>query len=236
MAGYYDEVIEEIRTAINDGKLEDASYLLKKELSMPYIPEEVEPQLRALMRDLAYAKSEKTKEDHEESLDTLLHKLKGRPQTQLGAAESLSERNLRVCINEIKDYLGKDPQPEAAALLIEAIAEQEIGEEFILIRDGLEFTFWGDALTPVIKSEGFLKAVRLLDSWYEKEPDLKEMARTLVIHDAYLYLPLSYEADEALPLAEKTAKQVSDMMDGGASYQKILDRLKQEETDRKTRS
>ncbi len=227
MSGYYDEVLEQISKAIQDGNLDDASYLLRQEKSMPYIPEDVEPKLNQLARDLSYAKSERV-QDHEDSLDNLLNKLKGKPQSQLSAAEHLSDRNLRVCIDQIREYLGKDPLPEAAALLIEAIAEQEIGEEFILVRNGLEYTFWGDAVTPIAKSTGFLNAMKKLESWFNKEPDMQEMARTLVIHEAYLYLPLSYENDEAEPLALKVAEQVSSMMDDGKSFQTIQKRLETE--------
>ncbi|NCB33828.1 MAG: DUF3196 domain-containing protein [Erysipelotrichia bacterium] len=228
MSGYYDEILEQIRTAIQNGNLEDASYLLRQEKCMPYIPEEIELKLNQLAKDLSYAKSEKIPE-HEDSLDSLLNKLKGKPQSQLSAAEHLSDRNLRVCIEKIKDYLAKDPQPEAASLLIEAIAEQEIGEEFTLIRNGLEFTFWGDAITPLAESTGFLKAMKLLEQWFDREPDLQEMARTLVIHEAYQYLPLSYEEDEAEVLALRIAEQVSNMMDDGKSYRTIMTGLQKKE-------
>ena len=42
MENYYTEIIDEIKTALEKGEIEEAEYLLKKELSMPYIPQEVE--------------------------------------------------------------------------------------------------------------------------------------------------------------------------------------------------
>ena len=58
MENYYDKIIAEIRTAIDDKKYGEAEYLLQRELKMPYIPEDAETRLRDLSKDLAYAKSE----------------------------------------------------------------------------------------------------------------------------------------------------------------------------------
>jgi len=221
MENYYQEVLAQIREAIRSGSLEDADYLIRQECSMPYIPQEVEAELHLLKRDLAYARSEKRSNDTEQSLDSLLHQLKGKPQSQLAAAAALADRNLRVCLDAIRDYLAKDPQPEAAALLIDAIAEQEIGEEFIYIRNGLEYTFWGDAVTPLARSAGFQEAMNCLEDWLSREPDMLEMCRTMLIHECYLYLPLSYEQGEGRGIALEMVRQVSDMMDGGKTYQRI---------------
>lgn len=227
MENYYQDVLNQIRQAIGSGSLEDADYLIRQECAMPYIPQEVEAELRLLKRDLAYAKSERRGTDTEQSLETLLHQLKGKPQSQLAAASALAERNLRVCLDAVKDYLAKDPQPEAAALLIDAIAEQEIGEEFVYIRNGLEYTFWGDAVTPLAKSEGFIEAMQCLEDWLSREPDMLEMCRTMLIHECYLYLPLSYEAGEGSGIAMEMVRQVSGMMDDGSTFRKVSEQAEQ---------
>ena len=100
---------------------------------MPYIPIDIEQKLKSYKRELNYRLSD-VKEIKEDSLDSLLRKLKGKPKSQLAAASVLVTRNLRDCLVEIKDYLSKDPCPEAAALLIEGLAEQEISDEFTLIK------------------------------------------------------------------------------------------------------
>ena len=166
------------------------------------------------------------KEIREDSLNSLLRKLKGKPKSQLAAASVLVTRNLRECLIEIKDYLSKDPCPEAAALLIEGLAEQEISDEFILIKNGVEYTFWSDDIIPIHKSAGFLKAQSYLKDWLENDhPDFYEMAKTLLIHEVYLFLPLSYDEDEAEDLALTMLKQVSDMMDEGEIYRKVSKQL-----------
>jgi hypothetical protein len=213
MPGYYDEILDEIKNLIDEEKYEDAMAIVKRELDMPYIPPDTEPELRKLKRDLVYDLGEK-EDDREESLNSLLNGLKGKPQAQLAAASRLTSRNLREILPELKDYLGKDPQPEAAALLIEAIAEQDIQDEFTLRKTGVEYNFYGDSVVPPSKSKGFLKADRLLQDWLEmKNPGLYQMARTLLIHDVYMFLPLSYEEDEAEELAKEMVSKTSELMD-----------------------
>ena len=225
MTNYYDEILTEIENLIKEGKYGDANFLVQKELNMPYIPVDVEQKLNSFKRELNYHLSDE-KEIREDSLDSLLRKLKGKPKSQLAAASVLVTRNLRECLVEIKDYLSKDPCPEAAALLIEGLAEQEISDEFTLIKNGVEYTFWSDDIIPVHKSEGFLKAQSYLKDWLENDhPDFYEMAKTLLIHEVYVFLPLSYEEDEAEELALTMLKQVSDMMDEGEIYQKVSKQL-----------
>ena len=207
------------------GKNEEASVKVDQELKMPYIPPDVEPKLRKMRRELNYRLSEK-KGTHEVSTDVLLDRLHGNPEEQLGAAAALSERNLREYVSEINDWLGNDPQQEAAALIVEAIAEQEIGDEFVWKRDGVEYTFWGDSVVPVAKSEGFQKADHLLYEWFGNDnPDLYEMARTLLIHEVYLFLPLSYDKDEAQDLAYEMAENVCQLMGNEEALQEIRKRI-----------
>ena len=219
MSGYYDEILDEIKQLTKNGEADEALFLIRKELAMPYVPQDVEQELRKLQRDAVYAKTDK-KTSYERSEDELLRMLKGKPVSQLTAAQQLSDRNLRGCIDEIRAYLQEEPLPEAAALLIDAIAEQEIQEEFVIVKDGMEYTFWGDAVTPVSKSQGFREALGMLDDLIGKDPAMLEMARSILVHQAYLYLPLSYETEEASYIALDAIRQVSELMDDGEMYRR----------------
>ena len=187
---------------------------------MPYIPEEIETRLKQLEKDLRFAMTEK-KERQEASLEHILNKLKGRPQSQLSAVNALADRNLRAIAPEIRDWLGKDPLPEAAAMMIDLLAEQEVAEEFTFTRNGVEYTFYGDAVTPVVKSEGYQKAYRMLGEWFSKEPSLYELARTVLISKCYMALPVSYEKEEADALALECAHEVTEAMGMQDLYEKI---------------
>ena len=221
MGGYYEETLEEIEKLISEGHYEAAGLMIDKELSMPYVPEEFERKMQALKKETAWRLSDR-RPSGERSIGSILAGLKKKPEDQLAAASALSGRNLREIRQELASYLAGDPYPEAASLVIEAIAEQEVPEEFTYVKDGLEYTFWGDSLTPVSESAGFLRADRILkDQLANDHPDYYEMCRTLLIHEVFMYLPLSYEEEEAEDLADGILKEVSTLMDDGELYREI---------------
>ena len=210
---YYDEVIHEIRQAMETGDLDGAAFLLKREKSMPYIPLETEEELKQLERELRYRRSEK-REVSEVSLEKLLRMLKGKPESQLRAADLLTGRNLRTISDEIRDWLAKDPLPEAAAILIEGLAEQEVPEEFVYVNHGVEYTFCGDALLPVSRSGGYRSALAILNQKYMKEPSALEMAKTILAGLCYMALPLSYGEEEGELLAMQVCTALETAMAG----------------------
>lgn len=212
MENYYTEMIEEIESLIRDEKYEEADVLLKRELQMPYVPLDVEDMLRSLKKDVQYARSEK-EQRRDISIDTVLQKLHGTPEEQLSAVENLCNRNLRDCLDEIQEYLEHEPNLEAASLLIDAIASQEVGDEFTYNKDGVEYTFWGDAVTPVGKCEGLKEALHYLYEWLGlKYPSIYEMAKKMLIHEVYVALPLTYEKEEGKVLAYEITENLLTMM------------------------
>lgn len=211
MENYYDEIVKEIQDLIDSEKYEEAMFLLKKEFSMPYIPQDVEDKLTEMLKTVRYALANQSKAT-EETLDALLDDLQGNAQQQLAACSKISNHNLRDCIEEIQNYLKEEPYPEAAALLVEAIAEQEIQEEFVWNKDGVEYTFYGDSVTPCAKSKGFLCAISYLQKWFAKNLDMYEMSKTLLIHEVFMFLPLSYDESEGKDLAFDVFEQICQMM------------------------
>lgn len=212
MENYYTEMIEEIESLIRDEKYEEADVLLKGELQMPYVPLDVEDRLRSLKKDVQYARSEK-EQRRDISIDTVLQKLHSTPEEQLSAVENLCNRNLRDCLDEIQEYLEHEPNLEAASLLIDAIASQEVGDEFTYNKDGVEYTFWGDAVTPVGKCEGLKEALHYLYEWLGlKYPSIYEMAKKMLIHEVYVALPLTYEKEEGKVLAYEITENLLTMM------------------------
>lgn len=212
MENYYTEMIDEIESLIRDEKYEEADVLLKRELQMPYVPLDVEDMLRSLKKDVQYARSEK-EQRRDISIDTVLQKLHGTPEEQLSAVENLCNRNLRDCLDEIQEYLEHEPNLEAASLLIDAIASQEVGDEFTYNKDGVEYTFWGDAVTPVGKCEGLKEALHYLYEWLGlKYPSIYEMAKKMLIHEVYVALPLTYEKEEGKVLAYEITENLLTMM------------------------
>lgn len=208
---YYDEILEEIRTCLAEGNLEDAEYLLRKELSMPYIPADTESELKKLAGVLRYRKGDRSRKT-EKTMDELLQGLRGKEKTQLISAYELMNRNLRSCTEELKSYLEKDPCPEAACLLVDALAEQAVEEEFVWNKNGVEYTFWADEVIPIEKTDGFSEGISYLEKTLEKDPVRLEMAKSVFIHHAYLILPLNFEIGEGSAVAEQSIREVDELM------------------------
>ena len=57
MYNWYEEIITEIRQLIEQKQYEQASALVTKELSMPYIPSDIEKQLQQLQKSIRFGKS-----------------------------------------------------------------------------------------------------------------------------------------------------------------------------------
>lgn len=211
---YYDEILKEIEDSLNQGDLEQARYLLKRELSMPYIPPEVEEKLHSLARTLQGKKRDQESDrDHSRpSLEHLLKGLHGTPENQLAAAGELADANLREAVVPLQQYLSSSPTPMAAALVIDALAQQEIQEEFIYRKGDVEYTFYGDSVTPVASSAGLRKGLSLLQKELLNQPSLYQMAKSLMIQKAYLYLPLSYEEEESEELVQECIQEVETLM------------------------
>lgn len=211
---YYDEILKEIEDSLNQGDLEQEQYLLKRELSMPYIPPEVEEKLHSLARTLQGKKRDQEGDrDHSRpSLEHLLKGLHGTPENQLAAAGELADANLREAVVPLRQYLSSSPTPMAAALVIDALAQQEIQEEFIYRKGDVEYTFYGDSVTPVASSAGLRKGLSLLQKELLNQPSLYQMAKSLMIQKAYLYLPLSYEEEESEELVQECIQEVETLM------------------------
>ena len=218
---YYEEILEEIKKKMDNKEYEAALLQIKEELAMPYLPLDFEKTLNELKRDVQYQISEESS-PKQISIDKILNMLKGNEKSQLRAVDLLADYNLRDYLPEIKDYLSKDPCEEASALLIELIAEQEIRDEFIMVRNGIEYTFSGDSVVPINESEGFLSALNFLQEWVENDyPVLFGMCRSLLIHKCYMELPLGYEKEEGYALATSVIDELADILEDDNSIQEI---------------
>lgn len=225
MENYYEQLLKEIDEAIEKKEYEEALYLLKKEFKMPYIPGDIEKELNERYKTVQFYMHDK-EEEQTASLDHLLELLHGDARAQLSAVSQLGKVNLRDCIEEIQDYLQSDPYEDAAAFLIECIAEQEIPDEFTWNRNGVEYTFYGDSVTPCSESKGFQKANAYLQEWFDKNVDMYTLAKTLLTHRVYMFLPLSYEEAEAEALAFEIFEDICKMMGQDQLLSEVKSKMK----------
>ncbi|HCY06963.1 MAG: DUF3196 domain-containing protein [Erysipelotrichaceae bacterium] len=224
MNNYYDKIIFKIKELIEDNNITQAKDLLDEELKMPYIPSLYEEELIRLNQTVNSLI--KLDDDEKEiSIIKIEEYLYGNDKQQLQAVSALFEKNLRNHIKLVQDYLDSKPNKEAASLLIDAMIEQELTNEFKYTKDNLEYTFIPAYLSKPYESEGFIQADKLLQKWISNDnPSMYEMCLQMLIHKIYLYLPLSYEEDEADILALSILKKISSLLGDDELYDEIVDK------------
>lgn len=202
---YYDDLIKKIDSLIQEKNYQEASSLINKELSMPYVPRDIESMLSNKLKNIPISNETKSMQDE----DIVLY-LKGDETKQLRAIEELNRRNLRDYIDICNEYLKSDSYINAKVLLIESLLRQEISEEITMSQDGVEYTFIPKYIVPPEMSDGYVEAVNILNNKFMKEPSKFELAKQLIYKDCLLALPLSYNKDEGTLLAEKAFEFIED--------------------------
>lgn len=207
--GFYEEMLQEVRRLMDQGQQEAAAARITAELAMPYVPPSVSQQLMDLQRQLHRNQADRDRPQVQLSLDQIEEGLKQDRQHQLQAVDALHQMNLRPHLEMIRDYLVRQPDPLASALLIDSLIEQQIGEELTLNRDGLSCTFIPRYQEGAAESDGFVQASAQLHDWFENEdPSFLHLCEQILIREAYLCLPLGFEREEGVLLAASCVRLV----------------------------
>lgn len=195
---YYDDLLVQIDKMIIDKDYEKAESIIKKELSMPYIPSNIEISLKEYLSTIPKNTNIISLSD-----ENIIDYLKSDESKQLRAVEELNNKNLREYIKICNDYLKGDGFINAKVLLIDSLIKQDISDEFHMSNNGLEYDFIPRYIMSPESSIGFIKADEILKNKYMKEPSKYELAKQLLYKECLLALPMNYQEDEALELSNK---------------------------------
>ncbi len=200
MENYYEEILSKIRKHMAAENYQAAIRLLEDELAVAYIPKDIEPILITLHDECRSELRQNAPKRYEEAdIETLLA---GSLEEQFMAVELLKNSNLRHHLNEIEQYLNKNPNDLVRSLLIDTMMEQNIAEEMHTVMDGLEVTFLPCYIEPVMQAQGAVIAAEALCEWFENDdPTFLKMCMECLIQECYLHLPFNIAADEGIPLA-----------------------------------
>jgi len=196
---YYDELIAEIEKLIEEGEDREAEHLIRNELSMPYVPRDIEEKLKVLLHDLVQKNSLpaslSTEQIEEYLFQDELH--------QLMAVSQLADRNLRNCIELCSRYLKSDGNPNAKAYLLLSLILQEVDADLVLKRNEELIPFNPSKLIPPEDSEGYQTCHEILSERFLKEPSKLKLAEELLYKETLLDLPHLIDAEEGRYLASK---------------------------------
>ena len=203
---------------MDEGKLMEAYALVNHELSMPYIPTEAEEELKSLEKELRLEMAQSRSFDLNK-LDKWL--LEGNDEQQLGAVNALCGMNLRNHLDLISEYFSKERYPNAVCLLIDALIEQDINEEVHILKDGLEIEFVPRYVERPFECDGFVEGNELLKEWFGNDnPSLYQLCAETLVHECYLFLPLTYESEDAYQLAYSIAATIMSAMEGEEAFER----------------
>lgn len=183
---YYDELIENIDKLVIEDKLDEAQRIIENELSLAYIPREIEEKLNKYLSDIKASKIAYNRLTDEE----IEAYLKSDFEHQLLAINELCKKNIRDYIDICDIYLkNKDSYPNAKAILIDTLIRQEINYEFTYVNDSSLLKFNPKNLKVIEETDGFKLADKLLYENYLKEPSKYNIGIELLYKDSLLTLP-----------------------------------------------
>ncbi|MDO5440188.1 MAG: DUF3196 family protein [Erysipelotrichaceae bacterium] len=196
--GYYEDLVPQIEALIKDEKYDKMFSLIEKELSLPYVPSNIETKLKDLLKLIP-------KDDFVRSLsdEEIIKYLNLDETKQLRAVEELNNKNLRDYLDVCNGYLKGNGYINAKVLLIDSLIKQDINEEISMSNNGVDYNFIPKYVMSPECSIGFVKASEILGEKYMKEPSKLELAKQLLYKECLLALPINYEEDEADQLANK---------------------------------
>lgn len=200
---YYDELIENIESLINNKEYDQALLIIKNELNLPYVPREIEIKLNkylSTIKEATYALKSLTDED-------ILSYLDSDEAKQLIAVDQLSRKNLRDYIEIVENYLKGKGFVNAKALLIDSLIRQEINYEFAYVNDSSFINFNPSKLKIIEETDGFILALKEIEDFYMKDPSRSQMGIELLYKEALLSLPNQINGDLT---AEKIIKYIED--------------------------
>ncbi|MCR4634095.1 MAG: DUF3196 family protein [Erysipelotrichaceae bacterium] len=197
---YYEETLSKIDALITDGKKEEALRLIANELNMPYLPKDFEEELRKLLQELKRPDDVQRSFSEEEILSFLDQDEK----YQLLAVSHMDKMNLRNHTEAIGRFLADEERSvNAKALLIDSLIFQQIDHVFLYKTKDRKARFNPKDLKRADEGNCFLKAKKILEETYMKEPSKLKLAMQLLYKETMLFLPLEIEEKDSRRLAEK---------------------------------
>lgn len=173
---YYDVVALYVSILKELEEFEEAINIMVEELNMPYIPYEYETMFNAAYDELLLAKQEANQDGalyhtvfHKEDIENILQKNTNEDLLYM-AIEQLESMNIRQFIPVIRMFLQDDKKPDyAKTLLMELMILQEIDEEMIVIKKGMEYEFNPSYFPCVLDQEASQAILTLLSNQIEDD-------------------------------------------------------------------
>ena len=166
MESFYQEMIAELDAMITSNQIQEAIKKIELELSMPYIPYDVELMLQQRLQDIRPESKNKTLAFDDDTIEMML---KGSEKDALIAIDYLKEINIHRHLEMIQEVFYCQKSRLVIVSLIDALMRQNITHEFQCEIDGLELSFMPCYVEDPFNNDGIDKARDYLSSWFEHD-------------------------------------------------------------------
>lgn len=205
---YYDELINQIEELIDNSNYNEALIKIKTELTMPYIPQQIEKILETLLKEVNVKMIEQQSNYNSVWSLSKISEILTNPtneETQLLAFHYLKYQNLRKILPILREYLvNKKVSNFAKIYLLYLLKEQEINEVFQVQKTNGIFKLNPQEMISYKEEKQVKLVLELLDKWvYNDNPSLYHTCLYLLetyYYDLYPYFIVNNEI-EALTVA-----------------------------------
>lgn len=200
---YYDVVALYLTVLKELQEFEEAINIVVQELSMPYIPYEYErlfneayDQLLLEKQEANIYKNQFVQIFSEDELEQVLLKNSGEDALFM-AIDQLAKMNIRYLLPSVRIFLQKNEASNLAkSLLIGILIEQEVDEELVVVKNGIEIDFNPVYLQSIENSELAIEVTQLLSSHVEDDnPSLFQLCLDFLAMYLYDIFPTFYDED-----------------------------------------
>lgn len=188
---YYLQIIKEIKLDIEHKKYESSILKIEEELKMPYIPNDIELELKNIYKDLMFLiKSESNLDESSkwniEKISLCLKNVKD-INCQIFAIEALKNFNARKIEDDITDFfLNKNINNESKTMLLFVLAEQEYDKDFNVFKYNKKIVINPKKIDLGYFKNLLLQIYKILDDYiYNENPSLFNIAKTCA--ESYFY-------------------------------------------------
>ncbi|MBR4460999.1 MAG: DUF3196 family protein [Erysipelotrichaceae bacterium] len=206
---YYEEMIGKIEELLKEKNYESAEKMISDELSVAYVPRDIEKKLYHLKEQIIKDTSPRKLSDEE--LEEYL--FEGDPDHQLLSVNELNGKNLRQYIDLCQRYFESEGFANAKALLIDSLIRQEISHVFQFKRGEDIISFNPCTYAVIEDSEPFLAASAQISIDYMKEPSKLQLARQLLYKELIMALPDTYSVEQALVIEKNIVAYINNAFD-----------------------
>ena len=201
---YYDVVSIYLSVLKDLEEYEEAINIIIEELSMPYIPYQYETMFNAAYDELLLAKQEsnalqqiKHEIFNEEELSRILTSPVNEDLLYM-AIDQLNGMNVRTFLHDIAICLSDENKPsEAKSLLLEVLIDQQVEEDFKVVKNGREMDINPYYLTKISESDAFNEiSHHLISNLEDENPSLLMVCLEFLSYYFYFSFPMYIDESE----------------------------------------